>query len=129
MHGQRYLGVLRQVLQEVGNEAARRARAVEEDDSRISDDQPNLIGSTESLARFIALVRRRHLPHFAFVALLVTTGARISTAIALQRDDFDPERGIVIARRRRSGKEVVEGSGCEAEDRCGLARRSAAQTS
>lgn len=103
------LRVLRTILRDSGSTAADTVKPLLEDDTRITDDAPNLLDSEEQIAALLSWVRRHEPEHFALIGLLVTTGLRISTALALTRADFEPEKGVIVARRRRSGKEVIEG--------------------
>lgn len=105
-----HLRVLRVMLNDSGSErlAAIRIRCLPEDDGRISEDDPNLLDQDE-LARFLEVAQREEPGHYPLILLMVTTGLRIGTALALRREDFLPDKGIVIARRRLSGSEVLEG--------------------
>lgn len=104
-----YLGVLRALLADHDHDAAAKTRALEEDDTRITEDEPNLLDNERDLARFLGVMQSDFPQHFALVGVLVTTGMRIGTARALKREDFDPERGVIVARRRISAGEIVEG--------------------
>lgn len=104
-----YLGVLRALLGDHDNDAAAKTRSLEEDDTRITEDEPNLIDNEKDLARFLGVMQSDFPQHFALVGVLVTTGMRIGTARALSRKDFDPDRGVITARRRISAGEIVEG--------------------
>ena len=103
------LRVLRAILRDAGIDVASRVRSLEEDDTRITEDSPNLLETEQDVTRFLDLFRESFPQHYPLVGLLVTTGMRIGTALALQRSDFEPERGIVVARRRLSRNEVIEG--------------------
>lgn len=103
-----HLRVLREFLSDVGNQEAARARALQEDDGRLSDDEPNMLVGDE-IERFLAAARKLEPGHYPLLLVLLTTSMRISTALALRREDFDPRSGIVVARRRRSMATVVEG--------------------
>lgn len=103
-----HLRVLRSVLVEAGNDAAARVSGLAEDDGRITDEEPNLLDKGE-LGRFLDVASRRFPQHYPLIAVMFTTSMRISTALALRREDFDPQLGLVRVRRRRSGAEVIEG--------------------
>jgi hypothetical protein len=87
----------------------RRVEGLRVDDTRITEDEPNLIEDPKTLAVFLAKVREEEPQHLAFIGTLVTTGLRMSTALALRREDFEPEWGVIVARRRISANEIVEG--------------------
>ncbi len=101
--------VLRAILRDTDCRAADGVRTLEEDDTRLTDDAPNLLEDEGQIARFLELIKKEEPEHFALIGLLVTTGLRISTALALRREDFDPEKEIIVARRRLSAQELVEG--------------------
>ena len=57
-----------------------------------------------------AAVPRTMASEHPLIAVPFTTAMRISTALALalERDDFEPQLGCIVVRRRRSGGEVPE---------------------
>lgn len=116
-----HLRVLRSILVEAGNETAARASGLPEDDGRITDEEPNLLEESE-MARFLDVASRKFPQHYPLIGVLFTTSMRISTALALRREDFDPHLRLVRVRRRRSGTEVIEGvkRGRTARDRSSL---------
>lgn len=81
------------------------------DDTRITEDAPNLIEGPKMLAVFLAKVREEEPQHLTFIGTLVTTGLRTSTALGLRRKGFEPERGVIVARRQISANEIIEGAG------------------
>ncbi len=103
-----HLRVLRLVLQEVGNPAARTVRAVAEDDTRTTDDDPNLL-SEDELTRFLEVARRDWPQHYAMIVLMFSTAMRMGTVRALRWEDLDLEQGIIRVRRRISGSEILQG--------------------
>ena len=103
-----HLRVLRQVLDRAHNSAARRVRALTEDDTLTTDDEPNLL-SEDELARFLAIAKEDWPQHFALIVLLFSTAMRMGTALALRWEDLDLERGLIRVRRRVSGGEIVAG--------------------
>lgn len=103
-----HLRVLRDILADAGNAEAGRVRALPEEDSRITDEEPNVLEGDE-VSRFVEATRRLCPQHHALVLVLLTSAVRISTALALRREDFDPEHGVIRVRRRRSGGEVLPG--------------------
>lgn len=104
-----WLVMLRAILGDAGIEVGKRVEGLRVDDTRITEDAPNLIEDPKTLAVFLAKVREEEPQHLAFIGTLVTTGLRMSTALALRREDFEPERGVIVARRRISANEIVEG--------------------
>ncbi|MFO0726473.1 MAG: tyrosine-type recombinase/integrase [Myxococcota bacterium] len=103
------LSLLRAILRETECRAADTVRALENDDTRTTDDAPNLLEDEADVARLLGFFREHELEHYALVGVLVTTGLRISTALALRREDFDPEHGVITARRRLSQGELLDG--------------------
>lgn len=103
-----HLRIARTILRDIGLGEIATIRGLDEDDTRITDDEPNMLDADE-LVRFLDVARRIEREHYALLLFLITTGTRISTALAIERADLDPERRIAIARRRLSGKEVIEG--------------------
>lgn len=103
-----HLRVLRSILKDAGNAVAADVSGLTEDDSRITDDEPNLL-SDEELERFLVEARTAFPQHYPLILILVTTAMRMGTGLALLREDFDREVGVVYARRRRSGKEIIPG--------------------
>ncbi len=126
------LRVLKQILADNGSKAAWRVEALEQDDTRITEDEPNLL-TTAELKRFLEAARelceeqvartlaaRVKRPKalgpatigetlYPLMLFMVTTGCRISTARAVRWEDLDPAEGVVHLRRRYSGKEVLPG--------------------
>ena len=103
-----HLRILRLVLQEVGNSAARAVRAVPEDDARTTDDDPNLL-SEDELTRFLEVAREDWPQHYAMIVLMFSTAMRMGTVRALRWEDLDVDNGIIRVRRRISGDEVLPG--------------------
>ena len=103
-----HLRVLRLVLQEVGNSAARSVRTVPEDDALTTDDDPNLL-SEEELIKFLEVARKDWPQHYAMIVLMFSTAMRMGTVRALRWEDLDIENGIIRVRRRISGDEVLPG--------------------
>lgn len=103
-----HLNVLRMILGSLGSTAAEKVERLEEDDTRITDDEPNLL-TTEELKRFLNVARKEYPQHYALILFLTTTGCRISTARAVRWEDLDPERGVVHLRRRISKSETLPG--------------------
>lgn len=105
--------VLKTVLATVGNDAAKRVKALNERrDARITRKEPNLLNPQE-LDRFLEVAKARWPQHYALILLLFTTTMRIGTALALRWDDLDLETMEIVASRRLSGHgskvEVVPG--------------------
>src|SRR5688572_3408814 len=109
-----HLRVLRAVLaRAVRTEGLRfnpasEVKVLPEDDRRITDEEPNAL-EPEELKRFLNVARENHPQHYPMILMLFTTGARMSAVRALRWDDVDPEKGIIIIRRRVSGKELIPG--------------------
>lgn len=104
-----WLTILRSILRDSGATTADRVPGLKVDDTQLTDDEPNLLGDEKQVRRFLDVVRDKEPEHYALIAVLLTTGLRVSTALALRREDFDPEAGVIIARRRISGGELIEG--------------------
>src|SRR5687768_12703413 len=117
-----HLRTLKTLLGDHGIDAAKRVQPLEEDDTRITDDEPNLL-TPEELKRFLKAARElypeerrvgrkivtRAETHYPMILMLLTTGARISTVRAVRWEDLDPEAGVVHFRRRWSKREVLPG--------------------
>lgn len=103
-----HLRVLRLILAKVDNPAARNARPLSEDDTRTTEDEPNLL-SEEELKRFLEVARDGWPQHYPLILLLFSTAVRIGAALALRYEDLDPEQGIIRVRRRISCSEVLPG--------------------
>ena len=103
-----HLQVLRRILARVGNSAARDVRTLSEDDTRTTEDDPNLL-SEDELQRFLQVAKDGWPQHYPLILLLFSTAVRISAALALRYEDLDLERGIIRVRRRVSGSEVIPG--------------------
>ena len=104
-----HLRVLRTMLRDLGvDPRVWEAKAVDSDDAMITDEEPNSLDANE-VAVFLAQAKEDVPQHYPLMLVLATTGVRISTALVLQRADFDPERGEIVARRRRSDKEILPG--------------------
>jgi integrase-like protein len=73
----------------------------EKPDARISRKEPNLL-TAEELDRFLEIAERDWDQHYALILVLFTTTMRLSTALALRRDDLDLETMEFIVRRRLS---------------------------
>ena len=103
-----HLRVLRLILSQVGNSAAREVRTLSEDDTRTTEDEPNLL-SEEELRRFLEVAKDGWPQYYPLILLLFSTAVRIGAALALRFEDLDPEQGIIRVRRRLSGSEVLPG--------------------
>ena len=103
-----HLRVLRLILSEVGNPAARHVRTLSEDDTRTTEDEPNLL-SEDELRRFLEVAKDGWPQHYPLILLLFSTAVRISAALALRYEDLDREKGIIRVRRRVSGSEILPG--------------------
>ncbi|MFO0726516.1 MAG: site-specific integrase [Myxococcota bacterium] len=104
-----WLTILRMILRDGGLEAVSRVSGLSVDDTRTTEDAPNLLEDEEAVTRMLELVKEKEPEHYALIGVLVTTGLRISTALALRREDFEPARGVITARRRLSDGELLEG--------------------
>lgn len=102
------LRVFKQALSELGKDVARTVSRLPEDDSRITEDEPNALDSVE-LGKFLAAVRDHWPEHYALILFLVVTTWRVNTAIAVEWTDLDFDRGEARAKRRLSGDEIVPG--------------------
>ncbi len=102
------LNVLRSILREADSAAATGVRPLELDDTRITDDEPNALDE-EELGRFVAATRALYPQHVALVLVLLTTGQRIGTVLALRVEDLDRERRTITFRRRLSEGELLPG--------------------
>lgn len=105
-----HLRVLKTMLLE-SLEVVLRVEFLEEDDQRISDDEPNLLEAEEA-ARFLAEAERSEPEHYPMLFWLIATAQRFGTARAMRWDDLDRAAGVAYARRRLSGSagEVLEGT-------------------
>ncbi|MEO1337085.1 MAG: tyrosine-type recombinase/integrase, partial [Myxococcota bacterium] len=103
-----HLRVLRQILAAIDNPAAKNVRALSEDDTRTTEDDPNLLNEDE-LMRFLQAAQDGWPQHYPLILVLFSTAMRIGTALALQQDDLRPDEGIIRVRRRVSGDEVLPG--------------------
>lgn len=88
-----------------------RVEFLEEDDRRITDDEPNLL-EPEEAARFLAEAERSEPQHYPLLFWLIATAQRLGTARAMRWEDLDRTAGVAYARRRLSGSsnEVLEGT-------------------
>ena len=102
------LNVLRSILREADSAAATGVRPLELDDTRITDDEPNALDE-EELGRFVAATRALYPQHVALVLVLLPTGQRIGTVLALRVEDLDRERRTITFRRRLSEGELLPG--------------------
>ncbi len=108
--------VLRSILRTVSNTAAVQVSELStKPDARITRKEPNLLTADE-LDRFLAVARESWPQHYPLILVLFTTTMRLSTALALRRDDVDLETMEFIVRRRLS--EGVETPGVK-RDRLG----------
>ena len=103
-----HLRVLRLVLASVGNPAAKNVRALNEDDTRTTEDDPNLL-SEDELARFLEVAKDGWPQHYPLILVLFSTAMRMGTALALRQEDLMPDEGLIRVRRRVSGSEVLPG--------------------
>ncbi len=104
-----HMRVLRAMLRDIGADPrVCDAKPLDIDDAMITDEEPNSLDANE-VALFLAQAKKDVPQHYPLMLILATTGTRISTALVLQREDFDPERGEIVARRRRSEKEILQG--------------------
>jgi integrase len=101
-----HLRMLKTLLADHG--VATRVAPLETDDTRITDDEPNLLTQVE-LQRFLKAARDLYPQHYPLVLFMVTTGCRISTARAVRWEDLDATAGVVHLRRRLSKSEVLPG--------------------
>lgn len=104
-----WLTILRMILRDAGIDIANRVSGLQVDDTRTTEDAPNLLEDEEQVGKMLEVVREKEPEHLALISVLVTTGLRTSTALALRREDFEPERNVIVARRRLSAGELVEG--------------------
>lgn len=102
-----HLRVLRTLLRQTAGIELPVVR-LEEDDTRITDDEPNLLEADE-LRRFLDAVRELQPQHYPLVLWLATTAQRISTALAMRWEDIDEAKGVAVARRRLSDGQVIAG--------------------
>ena len=79
-----------------------------ETDRRITQDEPNALEPHE-LARFLDAALRLYPQHFPMILTLACTAARKGVVYVLRDEDIDFEKGRILARRRLSDKEIVEG--------------------
>jgi integrase len=97
-----HVRVLKSILRAGGNEPATRVVALnEKSDARITRREPNLL-SADELDRFLQVAQRDWPQHYALMLVLFTTTVRVSTALALRREDIDTETMEFIVRRRLS---------------------------
>jgi integrase len=102
------LRTLKTMLGDLGSSAAERVETLREDDTRITDDEPNAL-TEKQLDRFLEAARDETADHYAMILVLLTTAARISTVRALRWSDLKPEEGEIHFRQRVSGTEVLPG--------------------
>jgi integrase len=97
-----HLRVLKTILRAAGNHAAIKVTTLNEKvDARTTRKEPNLLTADE-LDRFLAIASRDWPQYYALILVLFTTTMRLSTALALRRDDIDLESMEFIVRRRLS---------------------------
>lgn len=102
------LNVLRSILRDADCRAADGVRPLEQDDTRITDDEPNALDE-EELQAFVKAAREFYPQHMALILVLLTTGQRISTVLALRHEDIDRARHTITFRRRLSEGELLPG--------------------
>jgi integrase len=107
------LAVLKAVLADAAAQLGRvspaaRVQALPEDDTRITDEEPNSLTAEEARA-FLAAARERWPEHYAMIFTLLVTGARMSQVCALRWEDIDEAKGEIRFRRRRFQQEVYAG--------------------
>jgi integrase len=97
-----HLRVLKTILRAAGNEAATKVSTLNEKvDARTTRKEPNLL-TAEELDRFLSIAARDWPQYYALILVLFTTTMRLSTALALRRDDVDLESMEFVVRRRLS---------------------------
>jgi integrase len=97
-----HVRVLKTILRAAGNhEGSKVSQLSEKPDAQISRKEPNLLTADE-LDRFLEIAERDWDRHYALILVLFTTTMRLSTALALRRDDIDLETMEFIVRRRLS---------------------------
>lgn len=104
-----YLRMLREILRDADCRVADSVRTLETDDTRISEAEPNLLEDERELRAFVEATARLYPEFLALVMVLLTSGARISTVLALRWTDIDAVKGSITFRRRLSLGEVVPG--------------------
>ncbi len=87
---------------------AARVAALSEDDTRITDEEPNTLTAEEAKA-FLAAARERWPEHYPLIFTLLVTGARMSQACAMKWDDIDETAGKIRFRRRRYHDQTYPG--------------------
>lgn len=102
------LTVLRMILRDAEHPVADRVKALEVDDTRITEDEPNALDD-EQVGAFLAAIRDGYPQHLALVLVLLTSGQRISTVLALRWEDVDARAGTITFRRRLSEGTVLPG--------------------
>lgn len=103
-----YLRVLKEVLRRVESPAADRVKPLPEDDVRHTEDEPNKLTPAQ-LALFLRAAAEHTPEHYAEFMVLATTGMRIGAMLALRREDFDTQAGVIRVRRRVSEGVVLDG--------------------
>jgi integrase len=101
--------VLRDILKsETVNQSAALVPSLLEDDSRTTEDEPNLV-TLDDLGPLLKAFAEDFPQHYPLAFLLVTTTMRISTARALLWSDIDTKRGVIHCRKRVSKKQIIPG--------------------
>jgi integrase len=88
---------------------AARVASLPEDDTRITDEEPNALTAEEAQA-FLSAARDRWPEHYPLIFTLLLTGARMSQVCALMWQDIDETNGKIRFRRRRYQDEVYAGT-------------------
>lgn len=102
------LAIVRMVLRWADCRVGDNVRALAEDDKRITDDEPNALDEDE-LARFIGAAAKLYPQHYALILVMLTSGQRISTVLALEWADVDRTAKVITFRRRISAGQVLPG--------------------
>ncbi len=102
------LVVLRMIFSDIEMPLAKEVSPIAADDTRITDDEPNALDE-EEVGRFLAALRATNPQHYALVLVMLSSGQRISTVLALRWEDVDQHRETITFRRRLSEGELLPG--------------------
>lgn len=102
------LNVLRAIFRSYDRTVADSVAPLEEDDSRITDDEPNAL-TEEETRRFLVAAAKVEPEHCPMLLVMLTGAQRISAVRALRWESVDTVRGEISFRQRVSGKIVLSG--------------------
>lgn len=102
------LVVLRMIFRDIDKPIANEVSPIVADDTRITDDEPNALDE-EEVGRFVDALRATNPQHYALVLVMLSSGQRISTVLALRWEDVDRQRETITFRRRLSEGQVLPG--------------------